>query len=662
MAAAMFDAFMVNSADAAPIEPPEAVRAVAGNDAKVTALPVVFDPAEGKTGIQPGVVWRVTAGDGQTRFVDPTGRTYQDLKDFVDNNKFPEGRIRIPRGGQLTLASDGYVEFEEIDKVRSTFDHVAHWTGVAVDVLAVLGFGAITVAAIVGTGGLATPLAAAAWIAIGASTAKHTWDAASDLMDRNAHGQSAGPSRDTAGDYIAIGSALLTPVALGAPRLIAAAIPQFETGVAISKGVAGGAWALNSGATVYGAAELVGSWDDLPLEDKVLGVANLLVTCAGAAATGAHGLNARKMMQEAADHTAAGYVARSVRGGRKLNDQQWNAAIERLARTPQGREMDEPAFQSEIVSPSYIPIDFTPTAQEPTEAKRPSIRDLVALVRANENELWLRAGKLAIDPLTLRSRLLLQLPRLVTGDALPGAHVIQREILAVSKLIEDIQRPCAQWLAKPERPIELGDLEFIPLDADTAKVYHERLHYVGSYRPGQHFAFRDKVSGRIVCVGSVASFDLKHAEEKIPSYIDRQSIAVFSRFFAFRWAPKNTFSHFWGRLRRQLRDERDIKLMFSFINPNMGFDGRSHKAAQWQLFALEAGARYMYLDGRYRTMRYFVENYGTSDAGELKRKLGHSFVVSTIDLDPIQLLACPVQRRARKAIPEEPYKFERPVL
>jgi hypothetical protein len=79
-------------------------------------------------------------------------------------------------------------------------------------------------------------------------------------------------------------------------------------------------------------------------------------------------------------------------------------------------------------------------------------------------------------------------------------------------------------------------------------------------------------------------------------------------------------------------------------------------------FALEEGAQYMYLDGRYRTMRFFVENYGVSDPDQLKEKLGNSFEVSIIDLRPMLILAIPLQRRARKAIPTKPYLFERPVL
>jgi hypothetical protein len=286
----------------------------------------------------------------------------------------------------------------------------------------------------------------------------------------------------------------------------------------------------------------------------------------------------------------------------------------------------------------------------------------MALVRDREESIFECASKRGIDPLTLRTQLLLHLPRLVTAGEFPGECDIQQEIQAVSDFVEGSQRPFAEWLKPPDIPIELDDLEFVTLNADVAKIYHERLHYVGSYRPGWHFGFRDRNSGRIVCVGSVAGFDLRHAEEKIAPYVDPHSALMFSRFFAFRWAPKNTFSYFHRKLRVRLMEEFDAKLLFSFINPNVGFNACSHKAAQWVHFAFEAGTRYMYLDGRYRTMRYFVENYGTNDAAKLKAKLGDSFRVSTLDLRPIWLLANPLRRIARKVIPPVPYDFRRPEL
>src|ERR1700746_2828521 len=111
-------------------------------------------------------------------------------------------------------------------------------------------------------------------------------------------------------------------------------------------------------------------------------------------------------------------------------------------------------LQSKNVSQSCIPVHSKPAVQALTEIKGPcSIDDLISLVRADEEKIFAHARKLAIDPLTLRCKLLLHLPRLVTGDALPGEHAIQREILAVSDLIEESQRPYTQWLKQPEGPV-----------------------------------------------------------------------------------------------------------------------------------------------------------------------------------------------------------------
>jgi hypothetical protein len=252
-----------------------------------------------------------------------------------------------------------------------------------------------------------------------------------------------------------------------------------------------------------------------------------------------------------------------------------------------------------------------------------------------------------IDPITLRSQVFLHLPR-------PNSD-FQEELNAAADLIEGTQRPYAQWLEPPIHPVTLNDLELITLDPEIAKIYHERFHYVGSYRPGWHFALKIKGSDKIACIGSVATCDLNHVLEKIAPH----PALTYSRFFAFRWAPKYIFSHFWGKLRQIMIKEYGAELMFTFINPNIGFDGCSHKAAQFTEFGYEEGARNMYLNGRYRTMRYFVDNYGTSNEDILGEIPG--FQISAV-LQPLMILANPLKRGAEKVIPATPYRFQRPKL
>jgi len=282
-----------------------------------------------------------------------------------------------------------------------------------------------------------------------------------------------------------------------------------------------------------------------------------------------------------------------------------------------------------------------------------SIDDYLGLVRIHEAKIFAVAQKLEIDPLTLRSRLLLHLPR--SGD-------FKEEVLKASNFVREKQHPYALWMRPPENSVSLNDLEFGSLNEDDAKIYHENFHYVGSYRPGHHYALRIKGSDKIACIGSIANFDLEHVKDKIKDHIDLQSVLMFSRFFAFRWTPKNTFSRFWGKLRQRLIKDYNTKLMFSFVNPNLGFDARSFKGADWVDFAYEETTQYMYLDSQYQTMRFFVKNFGTNDPVKLKEKLGPQFEIATTKLHPLQILANTLQRQTSEIIPIKPYLFQRPKI
>jgi hypothetical protein len=84
--------------------------------------------------------------------------------------------------------------------------------------------------------------------------------------------------------------------------------------------------------------------------------------------------------------------------------------------------MGEVGFQPEDAFQANISFNYK---------RSPSIDDLIARVRANEDYIFSHARERALDPLALRSRLLLRLPRLVTADALPGHRDIQEEMLVV---------------------------------------------------------------------------------------------------------------------------------------------------------------------------------------------------------------------------------------
>jgi len=277
-----------------------------------------------------------------------------------------------------------------------------------------------------------------------------------------------------------------------------------------------------------------------------------------------------------------------------------------------------------------------------------------------------------IDPLALRSQTLLHIPRLSADGGVPGPGDFRDEMFRLAALLQARTKNTAHSeqsakadcldLAPPQTELTLDHLEFIKLDETIAKKLHENFHYIGSYRPGFHFGYLDKTSGKIVCIGSVALCDLHHVLDKIKDNITPQEAFTYTRFFAFRWAPANTFSHFTKRLSSHLIKNFSTKILFTFINPNLGFNGGSHLAAGFKPFALEEGTIYMYFNSRYLTMRHLIQTHGTSDPIKLRALLGDSFLVSQEKLLPMEILAKPLTKRANLVLPKEPYLFQRPIL
>jgi len=267
-----------------------------------------------------------------------------------------------------------------------------------------------------------------------------------------------------------------------------------------------------------------------------------------------------------------------------------------------------------------------------------------------------------IDPLALRSQTLLHIPRLSADGGVPGPGDFRDEMFRLAALLQARTKNYAHHLAPPRTELTLDHLEFIKLDETIAKKLHENFHYIGSYRPGFHFGYLDKTSGKIVCIGSVALCDLAHVIDKIKDKIVPAEAFTYTRFFAFRWAPANTFSHFTKRLSSHLIKNFSTKILFTFINPNLGFSGGSFIGAGFKPFALEEGTHYMYFNSRYLTMRHLIQTHGTSDPTKLRKLLGESFLVSQEKLLPMEILAKPLTQRANLVIPKEPYLFQRPIL
>lgn len=254
------------------IEPvAQAIRNVGGENAKVTALPVVFSSKE--TGLVQVPLFRVQARDGGDRFVDNVGRTYSSIQDWRDNNKLPAGKVSYPANGHLTPNATGQPDFvtENSHAVPDTFWEKAQpWVD---GVVTVAGIGA-GVAVIIGSGGLAAPLVA------GGAAAYFGARSGANLYDRAAHGQTLSLSDPEArGDWLNIGASVTGVAAIGTTMRAATLAAR---GVGAATSTARLANTLNiagqyadTAATVDQTLSLANNWDRLTTQQRLQGVGQI---------------------------------------------------------------------------------------------------------------------------------------------------------------------------------------------------------------------------------------------------------------------------------------------------------------------------------------------------------------------------------------------------
>ena len=145
------------------------------------------------------------------------------------------------------------------------------------------------------------------------------------------------------------------------------------------------------------------------------------------------------------------------------------------------------------------------------------------------------------------------------------------------------------------------DVRLVP-SAEAAPVV-EQFHYLRSARRGSAIVAA-RHEGRIAALCSLSSLDLPHIAERLP-LDDPAEAAVVSRVFAFDWAPRNVISYLLARAEAiWTADAPSLRMLVTYLNPNMGFTGASYRAANWVPLGTEAGTRYAYLDGRYITDRH----------------------------------------------------------
>ena len=273
------------------------------------------------------------------------------------------------------------------------------------------------------------------------------------------------------------------------------------------------------------------------------------------------------------------------------------------------------------------------------------MNDAAAVLVAADRAVRL-AAKPTDDHLLLRLRLALHLPRLVHTD-LDKDEIILAE---AHRLLEGIRTDQAglNWRDRAT-PTALTSLRLVPIPDETAYAIHERFHYIGSRRQGLHLGLvpPDWTAGQPPAVlFTVSPLDLPHLNPLLSTSKHPLTTQVLSRSFSFRWVPKNAFSYAYGKLSRFLAG--DLDLLFSYVNPNMGFSGASYLAAGWRDLAQEHSPSYLYLDRDYCTRRQLAELFGSWDPARLDASAQGRITRSKSRLGPLRLLASALTHEARQ--------------
>jgi hypothetical protein len=229
--------------------------------------------------------------------------------------------------------------------------------------------------------------------------------------------------------------------------------------------------------------------------------------------------------------------------------------------------------------------------------------------------------------------------------------LVQGETRRVAEYILTKRMSIPQELKPIAERVSLSDTLLIEIDAPIAQIVHECYHYLGSPRTdGIHFGLIQK-SGlklKLLALATLSPFDMTHVERALPADLRTEQVLVLSRLYAFEWAPKNAISYMLGRVFDRIRNYHPhIKLLLTYLNPNLGFSGSIYKATNWVMFGQELKRRYLYLDGLYVTDRQMINLYGTADIQKLSVKLGRRISISRSSMEPLAIYAYALDNRIK---------------
>lgn len=270
-----------------------------------------------------------------------------------------------------------------------------------------------------------------------------------------------------------------------------------------------------------------------------------------------------------------------------------------------------------------------------------------------QDPLWFRllAPRLrnSEDILLARLRIGLQLPRFTVAE-LEDPQNISHEVDRVVARIQRESRTPDDLADSAERVHRHGTYDVRRVPASVAHHIHTAHHYIGTPRVGLHYGLyhgKNESNAVPLCLLTFSDFDLPGVAALLPPF-DPTRALVLSRVFAFRSAPKNAFSFAFRRALTHLRGIMPgLEIVTTYVNPNLGLDGASYRAANWALVGDEP-ISYVYRDSEYTTERVLIDQYGPDVLSAIDRP-GSGLTRSRLPLLPLQVFAYRMQRKGLSA-------------
>jgi hypothetical protein len=123
-----------------------------------------------------------------------------------------------------------------------------------------------------------------------------------------------------------------------------------------------------------------------------------------------------------------------------------------------------------------------------------------------------------------------------------------------------------------------------------------------------HFGLFNNGTSSVNCalpmaLATLSVLDVKHLQALMERGGCGAEAMILSRVYCFEHAPRNCISYLLGRISNWLRGNLpDVRILFTYVNPNLGFSGVSYRASNWKEVG-EKAISYRYLGENYASAR-----------------------------------------------------------